>query len=682
MTTKPFANWQNNILNLFTPKTNHRQMILAIDPDDLMQDDSLLALLLGQNYDILPLGDEVEFRYTFEREYRQHWDQGNRRHLIVIVQAQSGADHIPYDIYEKSERIHLSVSELFPRLNAIVARELDNSYYGDLYPAHKTNLMGHVVSGPRPERLNERETIEFILRTVFGLDPVAVNPVQLVGLLIKKHYSRRALPRALESYLIDHVLPRGKSLGLTADHIRDASAFYPWLAKQWAAYVQAIFAGLKPKLDFNQAELRLPIDNLFTDGYLERIEPPGGQSAADLPAAHQWVAIGLKLAQYAPGLDGQTLKQASATALYTLNARLDALAELDSDGFTLRDWLDTAGQWAEVIFAANTLPQTEYEQARDRFFAIRQQLDAAFRLFIEAKYSSISYYDDNQGPVSLAKVNHWLRQAHAPRERLSLVCFDGLALDQWLLLRGYLQTHFPNLTFQENRTFAIAPTVTPVSRQALFAGELPRSFAETVYQTNKDGDRWTRFWVNYEIPANRITYLRVQANGSGLAELQAIADSNNRRLGIVVNLFDDVMHGTKGVTAGSDKRVYYQTLGAQLENGRLHELFAALFAQDYQVYLTSDHGNFSGVGMGIQPPKALVEKYAKRVALFDSAVLAEDFAATHGLFTYRTKFLPEEMHPVYMNGRGLLSANGNVEISHGGLSLEELVVPLIKLEQA
>jgi hypothetical protein len=131
-----------------TPKT--RQMILAIDPDQLMQDDSLLALLLAQNYDILPLGDEVEFRHTFERDYRQHWDQGNRRHLIVIVHAPSADNHIPYDIYEKSERIHLSVSELFPRLNAIVARELDNSYYLDLYPAHKTNLLSQSTGQQRP----------------------------------------------------------------------------------------------------------------------------------------------------------------------------------------------------------------------------------------------------------------------------------------------------------------------------------------------------------------------------------------------------------------------------------------------------------------------------------------------------------------------------------------------------
>lgn len=679
MSTKPFATWQTVILQQFTPKTKHRQMILAVDPDNLMQDDSLLALLLAQNYDILPLGDEVEFRHTFERDYRQHWDSGSRKHLIVIVHALDGANHIPYDVYEKSERINLTVSELFPRLNAIVTRELDNSYYVDLYPAHQTNLMKH--GGQSQKRLNEQATIEFILRSVFGLDPVAVNDVQLTGLLIKKHYSRRTLPRALETYLIEQVLPRGKSLGLTSAHVQDAAAFYAWLAGQWQAYVNAIFAGLKPQLDFDQPELRLPIDNLFTDGHLQRIDPPAAQSVADLPAAQQWLAIGLNRLPYAVSSGANAIKETGQTALYSLNARLDALAELNSASFTLRDWLDTGGQWAEIIYAANTMSQPDYAAIRDRFFAARRQLDSSFRHFIEAKYSSISFYDDNQGPISLAKINHWLRQRHkSAQERVALICFDGLALDQWLLLRNYLQAQFPRLNFEENRIFAIAPTITPISRQALFAGELPHAFANTVYQTNKDGERWQRFWVNYEVPARRVAYLHVQANGQGLSELKAITDGHNRRLGIVVNLFDDVMHGTKGMTAGADKRVYYQTLQGQLENGRVPDLFRNLFHHGYHVYLTSDHGNFSGVGAGMQAPKALVEKYAKRVALFDSETLAADFAAAHDLFTFHTKFLPDQLHAVYLPERGLLGAKGNVEISHGGLSIEEMIVPLVQLE--
>jgi hypothetical protein len=672
-------NWQKTILKQFEPKSMQRQIVLAIDPDGLLQDESLITALLAQNYDILPLEDEITFRYTFEREYRQHWDNGARHHLIVIVHASSAADVVPYDLYRKGEHVKLSVSELFPRLNAIIVRDLDNSYYADLYPAHQHTLMASVPGTGRPSRLSEEKTIEFILRVVFDLDPVAVKPDKLVSMLIKKHYNRHEMSSQMEAYLIQRVLPHGQLLGLTDEHIRNADTFYSWLGEQWQQFVTALFHGESPVLDFTQPSLRLLVDNLFTDGFLSRVELPEGRTIDDLPRSEHWIAVGLKTEGRGPSASWSTLKEQNGADLYTLQARINRMLELDVSDFSLREWLDTAAQWAEIVFSANTLPQEAYTSVQEKFFASRQRLDTAFLEFVQNKYNSISFYEDNQGPISLAKVNHWLRLTHKPRERIALVCFDGLAVDQWYFLRAYLQSRFASLKIEERRTYAIAPTVTPVSRQALFAGELPSAFAETVTSTKADAERWSRFWINYEVPSRRIDYLHIQVDGSGLPELQTIVDSKNRRLAIVVNLFDDVMHYTKNITYISDKRVYYQTLQAHLENGRLDELFSILFTQDYHVYLTSDHGNFAGVGAGVKPPKALVENYAQRVALFDSPALAQDFANSHQFLLFRTKFLPDEMYPAYAVGREMLGKEGQVSISHGGLSLEELIVPLVKV---
>lgn len=672
-------NWQKTILQQFGPKSDQQQIILAIDPDGLLQDESLIAALLAQNYDILPLEDEVAFRHTFEREYRQHWDDGRRRHLIVIVHAPSSADVIPYDLYCKGQHVQLSVSELFPRLNAIITRELDNSYYADLYSAHQHTLMATAPASGRPPRLGEEETIEFILRAVFDLDPVAVKPAKLIGLLIKKHFNRHTMSQQMEMYLINRMLPYGLRLGMTAEHVRDASAFYAWLGDHWQQYVTGLFRGESPRLDFSQPSLRLLVDNLFTDGLLARVAPPEGRTVDDLAEEQRWIAVGLKAEGRGPAASWSILKEQSSFDLYTLQARMTRLLEMDVADFSLRDWLDTAGQWAEIVFSANTLPQDAYTSIQEPFFASRRRLDAAFLDFVQNKYNSISFYEDNQGPISLAKVNHWLRLKHKSRERMALLCFDGLAVDQWYFLRAYLQSRFPSLTIEERRTYAIAPTVTPVSRQALFAGELPAAFADTITTTTEDVGRWSRFWINHEIPPQRVAYLHVQVNGAGLQKLRAVADGKNRRLGVVVNLFDDVMHHTKNVTAASDKRVYYQTLQAHLENGRLDELFTVLFDHNYHVYLTSDHGNVAGVGVGVKPPKALVEKYAQRVALFDSPALAQDFASSNDFLLFRTKFLPDGMHPAYATGRGMLGKEGQVSISHGGLSLEELVVPLVKV---
>jgi hypothetical protein len=279
-------------------------------------------------------------------------------------------------------------------------------------------------------------------------------------------------------------------------------------------------------------------------------------------------------------------------------------------------------------------------------------------------------------------VNKWLDQHSTSDDRLALLCFDGLALDQWYLLRSYLEQTLVGLSFEENRTYAVAPTLTPVSRQSLFAGRPPVTFEESVLTTTRDAKAWEAYWVNRNIRKRRVEYLPVQVNGDGLNELRAVVDSKNRRLGVLVNLFDQVMHTVKGMTPESDKRIYYDALRSHLENGRLAELFTILLDQDYRIFVTADHGNVAGVGTGLKPPKALVESYARRVALFEDPALAESYRDEHaGLYTFWTKVLPSSMQPVYLEGNKLFASAGKTMISHGGLSIEELIVPFVEVKK-
>jgi hypothetical protein len=83
--------------------------------------------------------------------------------------------------------------------------------------------------------------------------------------------------------------------------------------------------------------------------------------------------------------------------------------------------------------------------------------------------------------------------------------------------------------------------------------------------------------------------------------------------------------------------------------------------------------------MGVSPPRALVESFARRVAIFDDETLARDFARENHLLPFRTKILPPAIHPVYPSGNRTFASEKDVHLSHGGLSLEELVVPFVEV---
>ena len=230
--------------------------------------------------------------------------------------------------------------------------------------------------------------------------------------------------------------------------------------------------------------------------------------------------------------------------------------------------------------------------------------------------------------------------------------------------------------FRENRAYAIAPTLTSVSRQSLFAGRLPGNFPDTILTTTADGERWQNYWVNRGRRRGRVTYLNVKMTGQ-FDELRTIVDSKNEILGIVINLFDDTMHSVKDLRAG--KRVFYDTLISYLKNSATDQFFDLLLEAGYRVFITSDHGNVDAVGMGVKSPKALIETYAKRVTIFKEQSLAEAFAENPRLTLFRPLFLPEDLYPVYPRADEMFATERSVAISHGGLSIEEMIVPFIEV---
>ena len=236
--------------------------------------------------------------------------------------------------------------------------------------------------------------------------------------------------------------------------------------------------------------------------------------------------------------------------------------------------------------------------------------------------------------------------------------------------------------FEENRAYAILPTITTVFRQVLFVSRPPMAFAETIHKTDRDALHWQAYCSNRNIPLKRIAYLTVKANETNCSQLRELIDSKNLRLGIPIDLFDQVMHHTKDMTIEADKREFYNTLIGQIENGQLERLFELLLASGYRIFVASDHGNIAGIGDGITPPKALIESFTRRTVLFDHPALAQESVNQNDLRFFHTKSLPPDYCPVNQTGNRLFASKDSVQLSHGGFSIEELIVPFVEVKHS
>ena len=100
--------------------------------------------------------------------------------------------------------------------------------------------------------------------------------------------------------------------------------------------------------------------------------------------------------------------------------------------------------------------------------------------------------------------------------KVALVVADGLAFDQWLVVRHQINLHRPVWRFDENAAFAWVPTITSVSRQSIFAGKAPLYFPSSIYSTGKEANLWQQFWVDHGLTSRETAYLK------GLGEMSTL----------------------------------------------------------------------------------------------------------------------------------------------------------------
>jgi hypothetical protein len=105
-----------------------------------------------------------------------------------------------------------------------------------------------------------------------------------------------------------------------------------------------------------------------------------------------------------------------------------------------------------------------------------------------------------------------------------------------------------------------------------------------------------------------------------------------------------------------------------------------LLDKDFHVYLTADHGNVEAIGQGRPNQGVASELRGERVRTYRSEVLAAESARSNAI-TYRLNIagLPNDFIPLFAGNRTAFAPQGERLVVHGGISVEELIVPFVKI---
>ncbi len=660
------SSWRDAILNDFVP--NVSKLTLVADPDCLLTEEKLALELRGRGFDLIEFSDPVEFRYAYESKYRSIWDRGEHTDLVVVLRLQDAElESLPYDLLQAGRKLSFNLGDLFPNLSYPVIEKLDRSLLDSLFEAQRKSP---------PDRMGDNATKDFILRHVFGIAAeLIVNEVELLRALLRLHYSKLQLPLMLAERLIQVLNGHdGFKTWPLPEIVPDEEAFFAFLQERWPVFLARLVKANQIKEDppevslkypgpdllpFDHQDIKVYIDNLFIEGKLAPVH--GDHIEVD---AESWVRSGIAMA----GVDDEALR---VSRLFDLVEK-----ELPTAEARYSDWTAFALKWAELSSLVHCGNSTEHQT---RLREIGDALNTTFAGWLAGHYSSLI----NLPPTNPAMLHHVPRRLarnieDSSSSRAALIVVDGLALDQWVTIRQLLQKQDANLVMRESATFAWIPTLTSVSRQSIFSGKPPLYFPSTINSTHSEEKLWKQFWEGHGLSRLDIAYQRGLGDGDASNVLDAaIHPGKTKVVGLVVDKVDKIMHGMQLGSAGMHNQIKQWCQG-----GFLAALIGHLLDYGYEVWLTADHGNIECDGKGRPSEGVIAETRGERVRVYPTPELrtqvAEAFTFAH---EWQPVGLPADYFPLVAGGRDAFVNPGDAIVGHGGIAIEEVIVPLVKFER-
>jgi hypothetical protein len=645
------ADWRDHILKHFQPKIS--RLTLVADPDGLLTEEGMLSGIRQRGFDLIPFDDPIAFRFAYESQYRSLWDKGQKTDLVVVLRSgEQQLGKLPFDLLKVGRQLTFALHQLFPKLNYPVLYELDRTYLDAVADSYETH---------DGSQLTERETKEFVLMHCFSIVPKLIKtPVELLKALLSLHARKVRLPDFLNEYLLESLAKDSTfAMWRLSEILPSREKFLRFLQDEWTLYLGSIGeGGKKSRVPFHHDDVKAYIDTFFLDGSLKPIE----HEAANLPA---WVRPGV-------------IHDPKADAVRRFRALWQRFeAEIPSAEASHRDWQQAAQRWAELIVLRWKWDEVLDAADQMAWTDSQSNLEDAFSQWMIQRYGSLYNLPYYQQPVMVHQIPRFLAVERSRKKlaKVALVVLDGLALDQWLVVRENLESGDSALCFQESAAFAWVPTLTSVTRQSIFAGEPPLYFPDSIETTSKERSHWLRFWEDQGLQRSSVE-LVTNLNGPADPGLEtALANPRLSILGVIWNKVDDIMHGMQMQTAGMHSQVRLWA-----SQGHLQQLLARLQREGFAIYLTADHGNVTATGIGNPREGVLVETRGKRARVYDRPEFRDEVEAKFpDSIRWPNYGLPPARYVLVSGDLKAFTNKGDQVVAHGGISLEEVMVPFVAI---
>ncbi len=398
-------------------------------------------------------------------------------------------------------------------------------------------------------------------------------------------------------------------------------------------------------------------------------------------------------------LDKKELVAENAAARY-----LESRVRLDEAIQSCRKTSDWETVYRELVYWELELEPTNHP-AREMVTAQKAEANLLFGRFVRKHYEPwILQRKQHEGSDSPLLSPDLMERAIFPLidvgEKLFLILIDNFRYDQWAAVRDVISEWF---SCEERLYFSILPTATQYARNSLFSGLMPAEIAKyhpglwvdesAAEGKNEQEKQLVRELLRRTGREYSFSYHKVNSHQEGEQLLSRFPALRSNDLNIIVfNFIDALSHARADskmirelVRDEADYRALTRSwfLGSPLE-GILREIAN----QGYKAIITTDHGTVrvkNGVTVVGDRETSTNLRYKRGKSLsYDPkrvypCTLPENIGLPSPHISTRYIFAMNYDLLIYPNRWSHYASLYENTFQHGGISLEEMIVPLVTL---
>ena len=219
---------------------------------------------------------------------------------------------------------------------------------------------------------------------------------------------------------------------------------------------------------------------------------------------------------------------------------------------------------------------------------------------------------------------------------------------------------------QEGHVYSWLPSITQLSRQAIFKGDSP----DRTYRQNPANEErlWLNYWKSKGLNEFEIRYNHEKIHLENLSPL--------KRFALVFKDLDDYMHSSKDFTD------LLKLTENWIVRSQIVEVINQLVKEDFKVFITSDHGNIQAKGwrslkgrekLGTNKSGSRSERHIE---------YSEDWLKDE-LLTNNPDLndsVVQEEQAIYFKNNYSFSSKESL-VTHGGSHILEVLVPFIEISK-